>query len=102
MLSIPKQAASALASSQPDLANLMGVLPDNFKSILPGLAKEDKPNSTPFFMSSDNGQLQHWRYKNGVVLTGVGTSSNGQVYVGMTWGPDTDTTPQLFLSLSPL
>lgn len=102
MLSIPKQAASALASSQPDLANLMGVLPDNFKSILPGLAKEDKPSSTPFFMSSDNGQLQHWRYKNGVVLTGVGTSSNGQVYVGMTWGPDTDTTPQLFLSLSPL
>ena len=102
LLSIPKRAASALAASQPDLASLMSLLPDNFKSILPGLTKEDKPSSTPFFMSSDNGQLQHWRYRKGVVLTGVGTSSNGQVYVGMTWGPDTDVTPALFLSLSPL
>lgn len=102
MLSIPKRAAAALAASQADLANLMSVLPTNFKSILPGLAAAAKPRSTAFFMSSDNGQLQQWRYKNGVVLTGVGTSSNGQVYVGMTWGPDNDVTPQLFLSLSPL
>ena len=102
LLGIPKQAAAALASSQPDLASLMSLLPDNFKSILPGLTKDDKPSSTPFFMSSDNGQLQHWSYRKGIVLTGVGTSSNGQVYVGMTWGPDTNVTPALFLSLSPL
>jgi hypothetical protein len=102
MLSIPKQAASALASSQPDLANLMSVLPGNLGSILPGLTPDNKPRSTAFFMSSDNGQLQQWHYRRGVVLTGVGTSSNGQVYVGMTWGPDTGVTPQLFLSLSPL
>ncbi len=102
MLSVPKQAAAALAASQSDLANLMAVLPGNFKPILPGLTPDDKPHSTPFFMSADNGQLQHWHYRKGVVLTGVGTSSNGQVYVGMTWGPDTGVTPQLFLSLSPL
>ena len=37
-----------------------------------------------------------------IVLTGVGTSSNGEIYVGMTWGPASPQTPQLFLSLSPL
>jgi phospholipase C len=71
--------------------------------LLPGLAPAGKPTETPFFMSSDNGQQQQWTYDHGVVLTGVGTAANGQIYVGLAWGPPNgQLASNLFLSLSPL
>lgn len=102
ILSIPQPAAAALGASRHDLADLMTTIVKSFAFLFPGVAPNDRPHSTPFFMSSDNGQLRQWTYRKGFVLTGVGTSSNGQIYVGMTWGPDSNVTSQLFLSLSPL
>lgn len=60
---------------------------------LPGVRAAGKPQSTPFFMSSDNGQLQQWRYKRGVILTGVGASSNGEIYIGVAWARRTASWP---------
>ena len=71
--------------------------------LLPNVQSTSKPSSTPFFMSSSNGQYEQWTWASGQVLSGVGTSTNGQVYVGAAWGPSSSQLVQeLFLSLSPL
>jgi len=77
-----------------------------------GLQSNGKAYSTPFFMSSANGQEEDWSINNGSVTSGVGTSSNGDVYVGVTWSTTKadKTMPkgggtlaqQLYYSLSPL
>jgi tetratricopeptide (TPR) repeat protein len=106
ILSIPKAAAGALAGDQPGLAYVMQSALNGIGGSggpLPGVRAAGKPESTPFFMSSDNGQLQQWTYKRGVILTGVGASSNGEIYVGVAWGPPNgELANDLFLSLSPL
>ena len=106
ILSIPKAATGALANDQPGLANVMQSFLQGFSGsggLLPGLSPAGKPTETPFFMSSDNGQQQQWTYDHGVVLTGVGTAANGQIYVGLAWGPQNgELANDLFLSLSPL
>jgi hypothetical protein len=106
VLSIPKAAAGALASNTPGLINVMEQTVKGFSggagSILPGIRSAGKAQSTAFFMSSDNGQEEDWTYQHGVVLAGVGTAANGEVYVGITWGPASgNLAQQLFLSLSP-
>ncbi len=106
ILSIPKAATGPLAGDQPGLAYVMQSALQGFGGSggpLPGAKAASKPQPTAFFMSSDNGQLQQWTYKHGVVLTGVGTSSNGQIYVGVAWGPPNgELANDLFLSLSPV
>ncbi len=106
ILSIPKAATGALANDQPGLAKVMQSFLQGFSGsggLLPGLASAGKPTGTPFFMSSVNGQQQQWTYNHGVVLTGVGTAANGQIYVGLAWGPPNgELANDLFLSLSPL
>lgn len=105
ILSIPKAATGALSSSSAGLAYVMQSTIRGFSGgggPLPGIAPASKPTSTSFFMSTANGQFQRWTYKNGYVLSGIGTSSDGQIYVGITWGPTTTLVQDLFLSLSPL
>jgi tetratricopeptide (TPR) repeat protein len=106
ILSIPKAAAGSLAGNT---AALLGVMESTVKSfsgsagsVLPGIHSAGRAQSTPFFMSSSNGQQETWTYQHGVVLSGVGTAANGEVYVGMTWGPaNGNLAEDLFLSLSP-
>jgi hypothetical protein len=107
ILSIPKAAASSIANDRASLATVMQAAVQGFSGsggVLPGLQKNDKPQPTQFFMSSANGQLEQWTYQHGSVLTGVGTSSNGVIYIGIAWGPTAKNlvTSNLFLSLSPL
>ncbi len=106
ILSIPKAAGGPLASYQPGLASLMKSVLEGFTgtgALLPGTKSAGKPETTPFFMSSSNGQLQQWTYQHGVIVTGVGTAPNGNIYIGITWGPADGALAQaLFLSLSPL
>ena len=72
-------------------------------SFLPGLKSAGSPQPTPFFMSSENGQYQLWTDSNGAVISGIGTSANGEIYIGVAWGPPGgELAQQLFLSLSPL
>ena len=107
VLSIPMAAAGSLASNT---AALVGVMEDTVKgfssgagSILPGIQSAGEAQSTPFFMSSSNGQEETWAYQHGIVLSGVGAAANGEVYIGITWGPQDGKLAQaLFLSLSPL
>ena len=103
ILSIPKAAAGAIANNSRALAIVMQDAVKGFSSFLPGLRSAGSPQSTPFFMSSQNGQYQQWIYAHGQVLTGVGTSSNGQIYIGIAWGPlKSGLASEMFLSLSPL
>jgi tetratricopeptide (TPR) repeat protein len=107
IFSIPKAAVASIANDQSSLATVMQAAVQAFSGgggPLPGLQQVDKPQSTQFFMSSANGQLEHWTYQHGDVLTGVGTSSNGEVYIGVAWGPSRSDTATFdeFLSLSPL
>ena len=106
ILSIPKAATGALSGDRAGLANVMQSFLQGFSGsggLLPGLSPAGKPTQTPFFMSSVNGQQQQWTYDHGVVLTGVGTAANGQIYVGLAWGPPNgELASDLFLSLSPL
>lgn len=105
ILSIPKAATGSLSSSAAGLAYVMQQTLKGFSSgggPLPGIAPVSKAISTSFFMSTGNGQLQRWSYKNGFVLSGIGTASNGEIYVGITWGPTQQLVQALFLSLSPL
>lgn len=106
IVSIPKAAAGALAGDTQGLITVMEQTVKGFSggggSILPGVQSTGRAQSTAFFMSSGNGQAETWNYKNGVVLSGVGTAANGQVYVGLTWGPsDGKLAQDLFISLSP-
>jgi hypothetical protein len=106
ILSIPKETAPALAASQKALASVMGDVVKGFAGsggLLPALRATGSAQSTPFFMSSSNGQAQTWSYRGGTVLSGVGTSSNGDVYIGIAWSPGNgDLANAMFLSLSPL
>jgi hypothetical protein len=107
ILSIPKSTDPALAANQRALAVVMDSVVRSVSGSGGGLLPDLKPagdaQQTSFFMSSDNGQYQQWTDTSGAVLSGVGTSSNGQVYIGITWGPqDAQLAQQLFLSLSPL
>jgi tetratricopeptide (TPR) repeat protein len=104
ILAIPKAAAPALASSQSDLSTLMDDVVHGFASggLLTGLTAASKPSSTPFFMSSSDGQSQQWSYDHGQVISGVGVTG-GQIYVGLAFGPNNSLLAQaMFLSLSPL
>jgi tetratricopeptide (TPR) repeat protein len=105
IFSIPKAAFADLANDQGGLATVMqGALQglSGSNGLLPDLKSAGAPQPTPFFMSSDNGQYQAWTDKNGDVLSGIGTAANGQIYIGVAWGPSADLAQQLFLSLSPL
>jgi hypothetical protein len=106
ILSIPKAAVAAIANDQPSLAGVMKATVNGFSSgsssLLPGLHQVGGTRVTPFFMSSGNGQQQDWAYKNGYVYSGVGTASNGQIYIGIAWGHSNNLAYDLFLSLSPL
>jgi tetratricopeptide (TPR) repeat protein len=104
VLAIPKAAASALASSSNELVGLMDDVVNGFASsgLLKGLQRPPKAQSTPFFMSAGDAQLQQWDYDNGHLLSGVGVSG-GQIYVGLAFGPSNSLLTQaMFLSLSPL
>jgi tetratricopeptide (TPR) repeat protein len=104
ILSIPKAAAGSLSSSQSELVSLMDDVVSGFSSsgLLKGLQSPPKPQSTPFFMSSPNGQMQTWSYNNGQLISGVGVTG-GQIYVGLAFGPSSSLVTQaMFLSLSPL
>ncbi len=106
ILSIPRAAVAIIANDQASLAGIMTATVNGFSSgsnsLLPGLHRVGKTQVTPFFMSSDNGQQQDWAYDNGYVYSGVGTASNGQIYIGIAWGHSNDLAYDLFLSLSPL
>lgn len=105
ILSIPKAAAASYQNNSQALAGLMEATVQGFAgkdSPLAGLQSQGAAHSTPFFMSSSNGQQEFWTYGQGDVYSGVGTSANGQVYVGLTWGHTNEQAFQLFLSLSPL
>lgn len=106
VLSIPRAAVAAIANDQASLAGVMTATVNGFSSgsnsLLPGLHRVGGNQITPFFMSSDNGQQQDWAYNNGYVYSGVGTASNGQIYIGIAWGHSNDLAYDLFLSLSPL
>jgi hypothetical protein len=106
ILSIPKAAVAAIAGDQASLAGVMTATVHGFssgsRSLLPGLHPVGRTQVTAFFMSSDNGQQQDWAYNNGYVYSGVGTASNGQIYIGIAWGHSNDLAYDLFLSLSPL
>jgi tetratricopeptide (TPR) repeat protein len=105
ILSIPKAAAGAKGLNA---AGLDFVMQDTLKGFvtggapLPGIGPASNTRSTPFFMSTVPGREQEWTYKNGFLKTGIGTSANGQIYVGITWGPTTSLVQNLFLALSPL
>ena len=106
ILTIPKATLGAAAGDQKALA---GIMEDTVKAfagsggLFAGLSSGGAAQATPFFMSSDNGQYEQWTDRNGAVLSGVGTSSNGHVYIGIAWGPkDGALAQQVFLSLSPL
>src|ERR1700685_1608767 len=103
ILSIPKATAGALSSSQGSLAGLMDDVVHGFSSsgLLKGLQSPAKAQSTPFFMSSSNGQMQTWSYDNGQLISGVGVTG-GQIYVGFAFGPSGSLLQAMFLSLSPL
>ena len=104
ILSIPK-AAAVYQSNKQALVGLMEATVQGFSgkgSPLAGLQSQAAAHSTPYFMSSGNGQEEFWTYGQGDVYSGVGTSANGQIYVGITWGRTNDQAFQLFLSLSPL
>lgn len=105
IFSIPEAAVAPIANDQSALAGVMQAALGGFSgpgNFLPTLKQLDKPQDTPFFMSSNNGQEQDWSYQNGGVLSGVGTSSNGEVYIGIAWGPPSGNLQnELFLSLSP-
>jgi hypothetical protein len=106
IFSIPKAAFAGLANDQSALAGIMQSAVQALSGsggLLPGLKSAGAPQPTPFFMSSDNGQYQTWTNRHGLVLSGIGTSSNGDIYVGVAWGPRSgELAQQLFLSLSPL
>jgi tetratricopeptide (TPR) repeat protein len=105
ILSIPKAATGGLSSNAAGLVTVMQATLQGFSGssgVLPGISPAAKPTSTQFFMSTGNGQSQQWNYKHGYVLSGIGTSTDGQIYVGITWGPTTQLAEDLFLSLSPL
>jgi tetratricopeptide (TPR) repeat protein len=105
IFSIPK-ATLGPSNNEKGLASLMETLVRSLSGsggLLPNVQSTSKPSSTPFFMSSSNGQYEQWTWASGQVLSGVGTSTNGQVYVGVAWGPSRGRLVQeLFLSLSPL
>ena len=107
ILSIPKAAVAAIANDQPSLAGVMQATVNGFsraRSLLPGLQQVGKTQSTPFFMSSDNGQQQDWAYKQrlratqawGRRPTARSTSGSPGATARAAWPID------LFLSLSPL
>jgi hypothetical protein len=106
ILSIPRAAVASIAGDQASLAGVMTATVHGFSSgsnsLLPGLHPVGKTQVTAFFMSSDNGQQQDWAYNGGYVYSGVGTASNGQIYIGIAWGHSNDLAYDLFLSLSPL
>jgi hypothetical protein len=105
IISIPKPALGPF-DTRKSLAALMETIVHSMSghgSLLPGIQSAGAASPTPFFMSSSNGQYEQWSYADGQVLSGVGTSTNGQVYIGVAWGPkDAPLVQQLFLSLSPL
>ena len=106
IFSIPKAAFAVLANDQSAMAGVMQGAVQGLSgpgSFLPGLKSAGSPQPTPFFMSSENGQYQAWTDRNGVVISGIGTSANGEIYIGVAWGPRSgELAQQLFLSLSPL
>jgi tetratricopeptide (TPR) repeat protein len=105
ILSIPKAATGLLASYAPGLASVMEKVVQGFASgggPLPGITSAGKVSHTTFFMNTSNGQAEQWTYGHGYVLSGVGTSANGQIYIGVAWAPTTASVSNLFLSLSPL
>ncbi len=107
LISVPQAAAPEIADDQSALASFMTDTVQGMgggsNSLLPGVKSAQAVQSTPFFMSSDNGQYELWSAQEGQVFSGVGSSSNGQIYVGITWGPaNGDLAQNLFLSLSPL
>jgi tetratricopeptide (TPR) repeat protein len=114
ILAIPKAALDG-ATGQGALASLLTAAVEGLTGsdgFFSGLQSNGKAYSTPFFMSSANGQEEDWSINNGSVTSGVGTSSNGDVYVGVTWSTTKadKTMPkgggtlaqQLYYSLSPL
>lgn len=106
ILSIPRAAVASIAGDPASLAGVMTATVHGFSSgsssVLPGLRPVGRTQVTAFFMSSDNGQQQDWAYNGGYVYSGVGTASNGQIYIGIAWGHSIDLAYDLFLSLSPL
>ncbi len=114
ILSIP-EATRQGATDAKSLAQLMDAVVTSLggsNALLPGLKSQGAAQPTAFFMSSSNGQTEDWSEAGGSVVSGVGTSSNGYVYVGVAWSSTNDDrlmpkngTPlsqQLFYSLSPL
>jgi hypothetical protein len=103
IISIPTSAAPYLVGNNSGQADVMNSYMKGFSGkLFPGIRAQTGVQHTNFFMSSTNGQKRFWSYNSGYVYSGVGESSNGQIYIGLAWAKQNQTAYDLFLSLSPL
>jgi len=103
VFTIPGAALGSAQANPAALAFLMRKVVAGFaSSVLPGLVPKGPDQATSFFMNFSDGRFQDWTFNGGKLISGVGMSPSGEIYVGLSYGPASVDVADLFLSISQL